>query len=74
MAKHSAPVEAKVKAGAAFAYLGSTGLLAALAAAQDNVRLLDWMPDSVTPFVLSILPGTAAFVAGWKARHTPREE
>ncbi|WP_030236732.1 hypothetical protein [Streptomyces sp. NRRL S-350] len=72
MAKHR--VETKVKAGAAFAYLGTTGLLAVLAEAQDNARLLDWMPDSISPFILSIIPGTAAFVAGWKARHSPRQE
>ncbi|MFF2612387.1 holin [Kitasatospora sp. NPDC058046] len=67
-------VETKVTAASAFAYLGSTGLLATIAAVQDNARLISWMPDSLSPFVLALLPTAASFVAGWAARHTPREE
>lgn len=71
MGKH-APVERKVSWATAAAYLGSTGLLAVLAAIQDNARLLEPLPDSLSPFALAIVPTLAAFAAGWKADHTPR--
>lgn len=67
-----APVERKVTYATAAAYLGSTGLLAVLAAVQDNARLLEWMPDGLSPFVLAIIPTLATFASGWKAAHTPR--
>lgn len=68
----SAPVETKVKASTAGTYVASTALLAGLAAVQDDARLLEWMPDSVTPFVLGLVPAAITFVAGWKAKHSPR--
>lgn len=68
----SVPVEKKVSAASAASYLAFTGLLGVLAAVQDNVRLIGWLPDSVTPFVLALLPAAITFVAGWKAKHTPR--
>lgn len=52
----SAPVEKKVTAATAGTYVASTALLASLAAVQDNARLLEWMPDSLTPFVLALAP------------------
>lgn len=67
-----AVVETKVAAATAGTYLGSTGLLASLAEVQDNARLLDWMPDALSPFVLALVPAAIAFVAGYRARHTPR--
>ncbi|MFE9296606.1 holin [Streptomyces niveus] len=66
------PVETKVKFATAAAYAGSTGLLAALTTVQDNGRLLEWMPDGLTPFVLGLIPAAITAVAGWKAKHTPR--
>ncbi|MFE9890296.1 holin [Streptomyces scopuliridis] len=54
------------------AYVGSTGLLAALVAVQDNSRLIEWMPDGVTPFVLALIPAAITFVGGWAAKHSPR--
>ncbi|MFB6983981.1 holin [Streptomyces scopuliridis] len=68
----AAPVEKKVTVASAAAYVGSTGLLASLAAAQDNARLIEWMPDGLTPFVLALIPAAITFVGGWKAKHTPR--
>lgn len=68
----SAPVEKKVTAATAGTYVGSTALLAGLAAVQDNARLLEWMPDWITPFVLGVVPAAIAFASGWKARHSPR--
>ncbi|MCX5601638.1 holin [Streptomyces phaeochromogenes] len=66
------PVETKVTAATAAAYVTSTGLLAALAVVQNDVRLVGWMPDAVAPFVLAVVPTLMTFAAGWKARHTPR--
>lgn len=66
------PVEKKVTAASAASYVASTGLLAALAAVQDNDRLVEWMPDAVAPFVLALVPTALTFVSGWVARHTPR--
>ncbi|MBV7671364.1 holin [Streptomyces halstedii] len=68
----AAPVEKKVTAASAGAYLASTGLLASLAAVQDNARLVEWMPDGLAPFVLALVPAAVTFVGGWAARHTPR--
>lgn len=67
-----APIEKKVRAATAGTYVASTALLAGLAAVQDNARLLEWMPDSLTPFVLGLVPAAIAFASGWKAKHSPR--
>ncbi|MCX4986924.1 holin [Streptomyces sp. NBC_00572] len=66
------PVEKKVTAASAAAYLGSTGVLAVLAAVQDHARLLDPLPDALSPFVLALVPTLITFAAGWQAKHTPR--
>ncbi|MFE4311487.1 holin [Streptomyces sp. NPDC056891] len=68
----SKTIETKVKAASAAAFLASTGLLAILAAVQDNARLLSFMPDAVSPFVLALVPTAITFVGGWAAKHTPR--
>lgn len=68
----SKQIETKVKAASAAAFLGSTGLLAILAAVQDNARLLAPLPDTVSPFVLALIPTLVTFVSGWAAKHTPR--
>lgn len=67
-----AAVETKVTLSTAGAYVASTGVLASLAAVQDNARLLDWMPDSASPFVLALIPAAIAFITGWSAKHSPR--
>ncbi|MFF5421792.1 holin [Streptomyces misionensis] len=68
----SKQIETKVKAASVAAFLGSTGLLAMLAAVQDNARLLSPLPDAVSPFVLALIPTLVTFVSGWAAKHTPR--
>ncbi|MFF1957974.1 holin [Streptomyces sp. NPDC058220] len=68
----TAPVEKKVTAASAGAYVGSTALLAALVAVQDNSRLIEWMPNGATPFVLALIPAAITFVGGWGTKHTPR--
>jgi hypothetical protein len=67
-------IERKVTWATAAAYLTSSGLLGVLAAVQDNARILEPMPDSLSPLVLSLVPGLITFAAGWKARHTPRPD
>jgi hypothetical protein len=68
----TAPVETKVTAATAAAYVGSTALLGGLTAVQDHHELVGWMPGALTPFVLSLVPAAIAFVSGWMAKHTPR--
>jgi hypothetical protein len=68
----TAPVERKVTVAAAAAYLGSTGLLAALTAVQDQPGLVGFLPAWLAPFVLPVVPAAVTFVAGYQARHTPR--
>ncbi|MER5892269.1 holin [Streptomyces sp. NPDC001876] len=68
----AARVEKKVTAASAGAYVASTGLLASLAAVQDDARLVEWMPGVLSPFVLALVPAAITFVGGWLARHTPR--
>lgn len=70
----NAPVERKVTVATAGAYVASTGLLGALAAVEDHARLLSWMSDGLSPFVLALIPAAITAVSGWQARHTPREE
>lgn len=71
MAAHR-KVESKVKWATAAAYLASSGLLGVLAAVQDNARVLDPVPDGLSPFLLALVPTAVTFAAGWKARHTPQ--
>ncbi|MFI5808965.1 holin [Streptomyces sp. NPDC051561] len=68
----AAPVETKVTVSSVAAYLASTGLLAVLAAVQDDVRLVGFLPDGLAPFVLAIIPTAITFVGGWATKHTPR--
>lgn len=68
----AARVEKKVTAASAGAYLASTGLLAALTAAQGDSQLVEWMPGSLAPFVLALIPTAITFVGGWVAKHSPR--
>jgi hypothetical protein len=68
----NAPVETKVKASTVAAYLASTGLLAVLAALQDDAGLVSGLPDWSEPLVLSPIPALITFVSGWAAKHTPR--
>lgn len=68
----TARVEKKVTAASAGAYVASTGLLASLAAVQDDASLVGWMPDGLAPFVLALVPAAITFVGGWVTKHTPR--
>ncbi|MCX4666395.1 holin [Streptomyces sp. NBC_01381] len=68
----TASVEKKVTSATAGTYLGSTGLLAALEAVQDNSELVSWMPSGLAPFVLALVPAAVTFVSGWATKHSPR--
>jgi hypothetical protein len=68
------PIETKVKASTAGAYVGSVGLLAALTAVQDQPGLVGWLPAWLGPFVLSAVVPAIGFVSGYRARHTPRTD
>lgn len=63
----AAPVERKVKAATAAAYVGCASLLGALTAVEDDGRLVGWMPAG-----LALVPTAITAVSGWMARHTPR--
>lgn len=71
MAQHH-PVETKVKASGLAAFGISAGALAILSAVQEQPGLVAGLPDVIEPLVLALVPGAAAYVAGWFARHTPR--
>lgn len=68
----TASVEKKVTFATVAAYLGSTGLLAVLAAIQDNSGLVGGLPNGVEPFLLALVPTAITFVSGWVAKHSPR--
>ncbi|UJV43801.1 holin [Streptomyces sp. AMCC400023] len=74
MASSSAPIEKKVKASSAVAYLVSLAGLAILGAVTDDPSLISSMPDALEPFVLALVPAAASWVAGWAAPHTPRSD
>ncbi len=74
MAAASAPIEKKVKASSAVAYLASLAGLAILGAVTDDPSLISGMPDALEPFVLALVPAAASAIAGWAAPHTPRAD
>lgn len=68
----AAPVEKKVKAASAIAYLVSLAGLAILGAVTDDPSLISSMPDALEPFVLALIPGAGSAIAGWATPHSPR--
>lgn len=74
MASPSAPIEKKVTASSALAYLASLAGLAILGGVTDDPSLINGMPDALEPFVLALVPAAASWVAGWAAPHTPRAD
>ncbi|MFG2277506.1 holin [Streptomyces asoensis] len=74
MASASAPIEKKVKASSALAYLASLAGLAVFGGVSNDPSLISGMPDALEPFVLALVPAAAAWVAGWAAPHTPRSD
>ncbi|MEU0018058.1 holin [Streptomyces rochei] len=74
MASPSAPIEKKVKASSALAYLASLAGLAVLGGISDDPSLISGMPDALEPFVLALVPAAGSWIAGWAAPHTPRAD
>ncbi|MFD5111426.1 holin [Streptomyces sp. NPDC058391] len=74
MASPAAPIESKVKAASVVVYLVSLAGLAILNAISSDPSLISGMPDALEPFVVSLLPASAAAIAGWAAPHTPRSD
>ncbi|MFF0133700.1 holin [Streptomyces mirabilis] len=68
------PIERKVGWATAAAYVASSGLIGVLAGVQGNARVLEPLPDSISPLVLALVPGLLTFAAGWRTRHTPRPD
>lgn len=68
------PVEGKVKWSTAGAYVASAAGLFVAELVADQPVLVTPMPDWLEPIVLSLLPAAVAFLAGLKARHTPRPD
>ncbi|MBP2370196.1 hypothetical protein [Pseudonocardia parietis] len=66
-------VERKVAWSSIATYIASAAGLAALQAVGDT-QLIEALPDPAEPFALALLPLAATFVAGYKARHTPRPD
>lgn len=65
------PVEAKVKAATATAFVVSL-LLAVLNAVSADSALLDPLPAWLQAILVALVPTAATYLAGWQARHTPR--
>lgn len=68
------PIEAKVKWSTVGAYVGaSVALYVAELIAAEPV-LVTPLPDVLEPLVLALAPGLVAFLAGVRAKHTPRPD
>ncbi|MGC5009732.1 hypothetical protein ACLQ2R_03100 [Streptosporangium sp. DT93] len=68
------PIERKVTASTVGAYFGSVAGLAVLQALGADVSILGPLPDLLESLIVSLLPGGIAFIAGLKAKHTPRPD
>ncbi|WP_393057753.1 holin [Streptomyces sp. LN549] len=68
----AAPIETKVKASTTVTFL--VGLaVAVLNDVQADASLLGSLPAWLQAPVLALVPAGLAFLAGWKAKHTPRD-
>lgn len=69
-----APIERKVTWATLGAYLGTTAGLAVLEAVTAQPVLVTPLPDILEPFVLALVPAGVSFLAGVRAKHTPRPD
>lgn len=67
-------VEFKVRAATVAAYVGLSAVLYVLELIAADPILVTPLPDVLEPLAVSFIPGVAAFVAGYRARHTPRPD
>ncbi|MFE2936654.1 holin [Streptomyces sp. NPDC059278] len=68
----AAPVEAKVKAASAATFLVGIAI-AVLNAITADSSLLGPLPSWVQAPLLALVPAALAWLAGYQARHTPRD-
>lgn len=67
----AAPIESKVTAATAMTFV--VGLaVAVLNAVQADTSLLGPLPSWLQAPLLALVPAALTFLAGYKARHTPR--
>jgi uncharacterized membrane protein (Fun14 family) len=69
----SAPIEAKVLASTAVTFLVGIAI-AVLNDVSADSSLLGPLPSWLQAVVLALAPSAAAFLAGYRARHTPRTD
>ncbi|MER6103630.1 holin [Streptomyces sp. NPDC001832] len=67
----AAPVEAKVKASTAGAFLAGLAV-AVLNAVTADSSLLGPLPSWAQAPLLAVVPAVLTWLAGYQARHTPR--
>ncbi|MES9587829.1 MULTISPECIES: holin [unclassified Streptomyces] len=67
----AAPVEAKVKAASAGAFLAGLAIALLNSVAADS-SLLGPLPSWVQAPLLALVPAALAWLAGYQTRHTPR--
>lgn len=68
------PIERKVTAATVGAYLLAVAGLGIVNAITDDASLLGPLPDWLEPFIVALVPSFGAFMAGFKAQHTPRPD
>jgi len=73
MSTSSPPIERKVKAATIAVYIATSALLGILNGVTD-ANLVAGLPDWLEVFVAPLLPAAAAWIAGYRAKHTPRPD
>jgi VIT1/CCC1 family predicted Fe2+/Mn2+ transporter len=68
----AAPVEAKVKAATTVTFVVSL-VIAVLNAVAANDSLLGPLPSWLQAPVIAVAPALLTFLAGWQAKHAPRD-
>lgn len=68
------PIENKVKWSTAGAYIGFTVGMYALELVAGDPVLVTPLPDALEPLAIGVIPALVAFLAGLRAKHTPRPD
>lgn len=70
----TAPIENKVKWSTAGAYVGTSAAMFVLELIAGEPVLVTPLPDVLEPLVLALAPALVTFLAGVRAKHTPRPD
>lgn len=70
----SAPVESKVKWSTVGAFVGFSALMYVIELIAGDPVLVTPLPDVLEPLALGVAPALVAFLAGLRAKHTPRPD